>query len=360
MAALLCALSLTRATMWFARKNKGEIAGSYMEAEIPPSMEAVPEQSLQLDFFTIEPEPGPSMEALPKEDSSDEQNPSKEAVPEEQPEKEQEALVYVMPSGVQIMLQEEDRKKYDFYEGLDNMAAILWYSVCLCLASLVFYLWKMKKPLRVLNQAARKISDNDLNFLIDYIGQDELGRLCQAFESMRQELEQNNRKLWNSMEERKRLNAAFAHDLRTPLTVLQGHADILLDTLLAEQDDDPETVSQEILPSVQAISNQITRMNSYLDTMTALRRLEDYEPCLRAVSSRVLAELLEETAASLFPGEKGALYGDSPAESGKTSFRVELDEQELWLDRETYFLRHRRGRLPDPSVQIRRKGQPDL
>lgn len=111
------------------------------------------------------------------------------------------------------MLPEEDRKKYNFYEGLDNMAAILWYSVCLCLASLVFYLWKMKKPLRVLNQAARKISDNDLNFRIDHIGQDELGRLCQAFESMRQELEQNNRKLWNSMEERKRLNAAFAHDL---------------------------------------------------------------------------------------------------------------------------------------------------
>ena len=44
------------------------------------------------------------------------------------------------------MLPEEERKKYDFYESLDNMAAILWYSLCLCLFSLVFYLWKMKKP----------------------------------------------------------------------------------------------------------------------------------------------------------------------------------------------------------------------
>ena len=38
----------------------------------------------------------------------------------------------------------------------------------------------------------------------------------------------------------------------------------------------------------QAISNQVTRMNSYLDTMNSLRRLEDYAPCLRAVSFALL------------------------------------------------------------------------
>ena len=31
MTALLCALSLTKATMWFAQKNKGEIAAGYAE-----------------------------------------------------------------------------------------------------------------------------------------------------------------------------------------------------------------------------------------------------------------------------------------------------------------------------------------
>lgn len=80
MAALLCALSLTRATMWFAQKNKGEIAESYMEPEVPPSMEAVPGQSLQLDFFTIEPEPGPSREALTNEDSSDGEKAAEEEI----------------------------------------------------------------------------------------------------------------------------------------------------------------------------------------------------------------------------------------------------------------------------------------
>ncbi len=114
------------------------------------------------------------------------------------------------------------------------------------------------------------------------------------------------------------MNAAFAHDLRTPLTVLQGHADMLLDTL-----DDKQDANQEILSSVQAISKQITRMNSYMDTMSALRRLEDYEPCLKAVSSKSLAELLEETASSLFPTQKTAIH-------------FEIQEQELWMDREAF------------------------
>ncbi len=308
MAALLLALSLTRATIWFSQKNKQEIAGSY--AEVVPVEQ---EQQMQLGFSIADPGLVPSTEL-----------PQKEAPA--QSGRDENAIVYILSPDAEVMMQEEDRVKYEFYENLDNTAAILWYSLCLCLASLIFYLWKMKKPLHVLNQAARKISDNDLDFKIDYSSRDELGRLCQAFESMRQELVQNNRKTWNSVEERKRLNAAFAHDMRTPLTVLQGHTDLLLDTLADEKDVDPEIPS-----SVRAISSQVARINSYMDTMSALRRLEEYEPCLKALSSESLAELLEDTAASLFPGGKAAAAGGI-----KAAVRFEVRETEIWMDREAF------------------------
>lgn len=311
MAALLSALSLTRATIWFSQKNKQEIAGSYAEA-IPVDQE----QQMQLDFSVAD------LELVPSEELSKEEAPAQSR----QSGREKNAVVYLLAPDAEVMLREEDRAKYEFYENLDNIAAIVWYSLCLCLASLIFYLWKIKRPLGILNQAARKISENDLDFQIAYSGRDELGRLCQAFESMRQELVQNNRKMWNSVEERKRLNAAFAHDMRTPLTVLQGHTDLLLDTLAEEKDADPE-----ILSSVRAISSQVTRMNSYMDAMSALRRLEDYEPCLRAVSAESLAELLEDTAASLFPGEKAAA-----GEGIKAAVRFEIREAELWMDREAF------------------------
>lgn len=349
MAALLSALSLTRATIWFAQKNKEEIAGSYMEPVLVQApgvyAEAVPEQEQQLDFAIADLELLPSSE-IPPEESIDSDSQSNQ---------ERNAVIYMLPLNTEIILPAEDRKKYDFYEELDNIAAVLWYSVCLCLASLVFYLWKMKKPLCVLNQAARKISDNDLNFSIDYSGHDELGRLCQAFESMRQELVQNYRKMWNSVEERKRLNAAFAHDLRTPLTVLQGHTDLLLDTLADEPEPNPE-----LLSSIRAISNQVTRINSYMDAMSALRRLEDYEPCLKSISSETLAELLEETARSLFPDENAV-----PSDGIETTVLYEISETELWIDREAFSriyenLLSNAARHARKSVRIRLYREQDL
>lgn len=55
--------------------------------------------------------------------------------------------------------------------------------------------------------------------------EDELGKLCASFEKMRQALQESNDEMWRQMEERNRLNAAFSHDLRTPLTVLKGQSE---------------------------------------------------------------------------------------------------------------------------------------
>lgn len=311
MASLLSALSLTKATMWFSQKNKHEIAESYAEA-VPVEQE----QQVQLGFSMAD------LELIPSTEISREEGHAQAM----QPGQSQDAVLYILSPAAEVSLRKEDWRKYTFYDNMYNAAAVLWYSVCLCLASLIFYLWKMKRPLRVLNQAAMRISGNDLDFRISCTGRDELGRLCQAFESMRQELVENNRKMWNSVEERKRLNAAFAHDMRTPLTVLQGHTDLLLDTLADGEGADPE-----ILSSVRAISNQVARMNSYMDAMSALRRMEDYEPCLKTVSSESLAELLEDTAASLFPSGKAAA-----AEGIKAVVCFEISEAELWMDREAF------------------------
>lgn len=216
---------------------------------------------------------------------------------------------------VRYKLQDADQKKYDFFSRLNGIAAILWYSVFLAIAALVFYLCKIKKPFRVLNTAVQKISDNDLNFRIDYARQDEFGRLCQAFEAMRQELVKSNQKMWNSIEERKRLNAAFAHDLRTPLTVIRGYIDLLLDNFGNDVNDN------EARGFVNEISDQIVRLNKFTDTMGTLQRLEDYEPCRKNVSSSEVTEMISETATLLFP-------------NGKAEVISELEEQNLNLDKE--------------------------
>ncbi len=85
-------------------------------------------------------------------------------------------------------------------------------------------------PLRVLDDAAGRIASGDLDFTVPVPSagtKNELDGLCSSFEVMRGELERVNRSMWRAAENRRRVNAAFAHDLRTPLTVLKGRAELL-------------------------------------------------------------------------------------------------------------------------------------
>lgn len=75
----------------------------------------------------------------------------------------------------------------------------------------------------LLFMASDRIAANDLDFSIAYDRKDEMGLLCKAFEKMRSALANNNREMWRQMDERQKINAAFSHDLRTPLTVIEGH-----------------------------------------------------------------------------------------------------------------------------------------
>lgn len=94
-------------------------------------------------------------------------------------------------------------------------------------ASSVFYRIKLKEPLDALRKGIVHIADNDLSFPISYTKPDELGQLCGAFEKMRRELLEDNRRMWALVEERKKINASISHDLRTPITVIKGYSEYL-------------------------------------------------------------------------------------------------------------------------------------
>lgn len=105
---------------------------------------------------------------------------------------------------------------------------ILIYIIALFTTASMFYHLKLKEPLKILTQGAACIIDNNLDFTIETTSQDELGQLCTAFETMRKTLLENNYTLWRQAEERKRLNAAFSHNLRNPVTVLKGSIKLAL------------------------------------------------------------------------------------------------------------------------------------
>lgn len=155
-------------------------------------------------------------------------------------------------------------------------------------AAALFYRWKLKQPIALLRESAERIRAHDLDFSVPDVSKDELGEVCAAFESMRAELLKSNRTLWRQAEERKRLNAAFAHDLRNPITVLKGSVKLLRQGAADEQ-------------ALARLESHTLRIEQYVEAMSGIQRLEQLPVRTEAVSAAALHADLEETAQTLAP-----------------------------------------------------------
>ena len=164
------------------------------------------------------------------------------------------------------------------------------------IAGAVFYHWKLKKPLRLLLEGTRRIQAHDLDFTLPAVSGDELGEICAAFENMRRELLKTNQELWRQAEERKRLNAAFAHDLRNPITVLKGSV-----KLLRQDPASPQALDR--------LEQYTLRIEQYVGAMSSVQRLEQLPIKPASVSCAALGRELEETARLLAPALELAVSG---------------------------------------------------
>lgn len=158
-------------------------------------------------------------------------------------------------------------------------------------ASLLFYHSKLKKPLDALKQGIAHIVDNDLTFPVSYQKQDELGQLCGAFETMRQELLENNRRMWALLEERKKINASISHDLRTPITVIKGYSEYL------DKNIGKNVLTEDGTREIAAYIYQAAgRLEDYANSVHEVQALEDMSLEYKEIA---LADMMKEMLTQL-------------------------------------------------------------
>ncbi|MHB1413893.1 MAG: ATP-binding protein [Chloroflexota bacterium] len=80
-------------------------------------------------------------------------------------------------------------------------------------------------PLSALVAGSRRLATGDLGHRVDIKSKDEVGAVASAFNAMAESLERNERS-------RQNLLADIAHELKTPLTIIEGTADGILDGVL--------------------------------------------------------------------------------------------------------------------------------
>ena len=178
-----------------------------------------------------------------------------------------------------------DRRLLMWHTGrieLEQWQVILWeigfrFSGFFYLAAAVilmlkrFYKNRLKRPFALLEKGVLEIQKQNLQFSLEYESQDEMGQLLKSMDKMRETLVENYEYMWKLIEEQKQLNAAFAHDLRTPLTVLKGYCEFLSRYL-------PQgAVSQEKMTDILLLmTNQLERLSDFSKTMKEVRNLDEY------------------------------------------------------------------------------------
>ncbi|KAA3643202.1 MAG: HAMP domain-containing protein [Chloroflexi bacterium] len=153
------------------------------------------------------------------------------------------------------------------------------------------------RPLEEVMQGAEAVAAGDLSTRVPERGQREVRRLSKSFNKMVEELQQAD-------EQRRNLTADVAHELRTPLHVIQGNLEGILDGVY-EAD---ETTVRGLLDETQTLS----RLVEDLGTLS-LAEAGELHLSLETVK---VNELLQDLATS-FSGQ---------AESAGVELKVEIEE----------------------------------
>lgn len=189
--------------------------------------------------------------------------------------------------------------------GNGHTAALVWITGCSLSVALPFLAMAIATrayrsfatPLAKVMAAADAVADGDLTTRVPADAAGELGRLARSFNHMATELERND-------QQRRNLTADVAHELRTPLHIIQGNLEGILDGVY------------EATPE---------HINATLDEAKALARLvEDLRTLSMAEAGELalvhevvdIAELLEDIHTSFF----------GLAESEKIAFSLDVHE----------------------------------
>ena len=111
------------------------------------------------------------------------------------------------------------------------------YIICMIIFVIVLRR-KFYEPLEKLNKAMELLADGERKKTIDYSGPREFVDICDRFNVMISKLEDSENQRKKLMNDKERMMADISHDLKTPITSIQGYAKALSDGIIPEGDKD--------------------------------------------------------------------------------------------------------------------------
>ncbi len=120
----------------------------------------------------------------------------------------------------------------------------------------------MKKRLCILNEVTARIKDRDLEFEEEHSEIKEVEEVLNSLNQMKEALKEALYRQWNLEKSREEQLFALTHDIKTPLTVIRGNAELLAEGNLAKEE---REYDQDILKSVSLMEEYLAVLNGILE-----------------------------------------------------------------------------------------------
>lgn len=136
-----------------------------------------------------------------------------------------------------------------------------------------FYANKLRQQLRPILRATEKIAEQDLDFQTSQSTIKEFNQVLSGLDHMRVALRESLMENWKAEQDKQNQISALTHDLKTPLTVARGNAELLAMTPLDAEQMDLLEHFQKGITQVDAYVKELSELNKM--SLTKTLTLED-------------------------------------------------------------------------------------
>lgn len=151
--------------------------------------------------------------------------------------------------------------------------------------------WSLQKRLQRLREVTAKIAESDLDFETERSDIKEVDEVMESLDRMKEALRISLQEQWEQESRKREEIAAITHDIKTPLTVIRGNAELLLEE---EQTQEQRESLAHLLGNARQVEEYLERLRGILDG----QRQEEIERILTAAEfEKLLREKADELAA---------------------------------------------------------------
>ena len=150
---------------------------------------------------------------------------------------------------------------------------------------------RMRKKMQPMLGAIEQIKNQNLEYEYSYSGIKEIDDCLSVLDDMREALKVSLKQQWRAEQDKNRQMSALAHDIKTPLTIVRGNAELLLETELTKVQEN----------YIGYVINGTTQIQNYVQKLIDVTKSLDksFEDAYETIMTKDFLEDIKKQASGL-------------------------------------------------------------